>query len=228
MISTPNNPLKPLINNGSVQGTSAANRITLSGYVKGVGTFDNVNFTGTFSPGLSPTILSVGNTALSPTSTLIMELGGSAAGIGYDQLQSSGALVFDGTLRVSLINGFTPTAGQSFNLFDWISQNGTFDTLDLPALAGLAWNTSALYTSGMLSVAAGLGGDFDGDGDVDGRDFLVWQRNPSVGNLADWQTNYGTGSLVAASVSVPEPSTWLLLSLAVLGGKLARRQRLAM
>jgi hypothetical protein len=58
---------------------------------------------------------------------------------------------------VSLANGFTPTAGQSFNVFDWISQNGTFDTLDLPALAGLAWNTSQLYTSGALSLAAAVG-----------------------------------------------------------------------
>ena len=37
------------------------------------------------------------------------------------------------------------------------------------------------------------------DEDVDGRDFLAWQRGSSVpnqsvgGNLADWQTNYGTG-----------------------------------
>jgi hypothetical protein len=37
------------------------------------------------------------------------------------------------------------------------------------------------------------------DGDVDGRDFLVWQRsspsNQGVtgGDLADWQTNYGVG-----------------------------------
>ena len=34
-------------------------------------------------------------------------------------------------------------------------------------------------------------------GDVDGRDFLVWQRGTSPvvggGDLADWQTNYGTG-----------------------------------
>jgi hypothetical protein len=47
-------------------------------------------------------------------------------------------------------------------------------------------------------------GDFDLDGDVDGRDFLVWQRNPSVGDLGDWQANYGAGAL-AASTAVPEP-----------------------
>jgi hypothetical protein len=38
-------------------------------------------------------------------------------------------------------------------------------------------------------------GDFDQDGDVDGRDFLLWQRNPSVGSLADWQNNYGVEEL---------------------------------
>ena len=50
-------------------------------------------------------------------------------------------------------------------------------------------------------------GDFDFDGDVDGRDFLVWQRNPGVGDLADWQANYGTGSLIATSTIVPEPAS---------------------
>ena len=56
-----------------------------------------------------------------------------------------------------------------------------------------------------------LGGDFDNDGDVDGRDFLEWQRGGSPsplssGDLADWQTNYGTTSFTAASNAIPEPS----------------------
>ncbi|MCH8840896.1 MAG: hypothetical protein IH831_09550, partial [Planctomycetes bacterium] len=33
-------------------------------------------------------------------------------------------------------------------------------------------------------------GDFDFNGIVDGFDFLQWQRNPSVGSLADWEANY--------------------------------------
>jgi hypothetical protein len=60
-----------------------------------------------------------------------------------------------------------------------------------------------------FEAPAGLPGDFDDDGDVDGRDFLLWQRNPGVGNLSDWQTNYGMGGL-AAIASVPEPSAGLL------------------
>ena len=37
-------------------------------------------------------------------------------------------------------------------------------------------------------------GDFNGDGIVDGTDFLLWQLDPSVGSLADWEANYGTSN----------------------------------
>lgn len=60
-------------------------------------------------------------------------------------------------------------------------------------------------------LGAGVTGDFDGDFDVDGDDFLVWQRTDgSSGGLADWQNNYGTGTLAAGSVAVPEPGGLLL------------------
>lgn len=62
-------------------------------------------------------------------------------------------------------------------------------------------------TGGSVDPTAG---DFDGDGDVDGRDFLAWQRDPDIGNLADWQNNYGTPSL-SAFKAVPEPSSLALL-----------------
>ena len=74
-------------------------------------------------------------------------------------------------------------------------------------------------------------GDFDGDGDVDGRDFLAWQRGDSPSptsatDLAAWQANYGAGGLVAIS-AVPEPSAWLLTLLAsgTIGLSLQRRKR---
>jgi hypothetical protein len=63
----------------------------------------------------------------------------------------------------------------------------------------------------VLHAVTTLPGDFDGDGDVDGRDFLIWQRNPSVGNLADWQTNYGQSTLFT-SRAVPEPSACVCLA----------------
>jgi hypothetical protein len=77
----------------------------------------------------------------------------------------------------------------------------------------------------------GTPGDFDGDGDVDGRDFLLWQRggSPSPRSATDltaWQTNYGAGGLAAVS-AVPEPSALLLTLLAsgTLGLSLQRRKR---
>ncbi len=58
-------------------------------------------------------------------------------------------------------------------------------------------------------------GDFDYDGDVDGRDFLAWQRGRSplplsASDLATWQGDYS--SPFTANIAVPEPSGVILLS----------------
>lgn len=73
----------------------------------------------------------------------------------------------------------------------------------------------------------GVPGDFNNDGNVDGRDFLAWQRGQSptplsATDLATWRSNYGTGGLTA-SVAVPEPISALLL--VVCGMALANRRR---
>jgi hypothetical protein len=51
---------------------------------------------------------------------------------------------------------------------------------------------------------------------------LMWQRNPSIGILSDWQANYGAGAL-SVTTSVPEPSAFVL---ALLGGYPLSRKRL--
>ena len=68
-------------------------------------------------------------------------------------------------------------------------------------------------------------GDWDEDGDVDGRDFLGIQRtNP--GNLAGWQDHFGQHALAPGSgLPTPEPaSLLLLLSTAGSIGLLTRRR----
>jgi hypothetical protein len=72
---------------------------------------------------------------------------------------------------------------------------------------------------GHSSVSAGTPGDFDDDGDVDGRDFLAWQRGNSPapfssGDLSTWQTAYNGGALAGIG-AVPEPTSLVLLCLAV-------------
>ncbi len=82
-----------------------------------------------------------------------------------------------------------------------------------PVSYSLAWN---------LTTTDALPGDFDLDGDVDGRDFLIWQGDPAVGDLSDWQANYGSAaSLLVNSTAVPEPvSLGLLLGwLSLVTGK---------
>jgi hypothetical protein len=81
-------------------------------------------------------------------------------------------------------------------------------------------------------------GDFDGDGDSDGFDFLEWQRggssNPlSPSDLAEWKANFGTtaplltlSTSATSSTAVPEPVTWISFLLGVAGITWRRRHAL--
>src|SRR5262249_32631365 len=154
---------------------------------------------GTHDPGLSPTLLQMGNVTYAPGSTLIIELGGTSRTIPtqYDSIVARGNLNLGGTLVVSLINNFMPAAGNSFDLFDWGTLNGSFSVIQLPALAsGLAWNISQLYTMGVLSVT--LAGDFNADGRVDAADYVSLRKQyPDITTGAgltayqSWRTNFG-------------------------------------
>jgi hypothetical protein len=99
----------------------------------------------------------------------------------------------------------------------WVpSDAGLVDHLFL--LFGLVENIDPDFFADRL-FAPLMPGDFDFDGDVDGRDFLVWQRGDSpdplsVSDLADWQANYGTSAGTLASVTVPEPTGAVILLVA--------------
>ena len=68
-----------------------------------------------------------------------------------------------------------------------------------------------------------LAGDFDGDSDVDGLDFLFWQQGSipdpyGVADLYDWESNFGTPApTFAEPVTIPEPSPGLLWLAGTLG-----------
>ena len=66
-------------------------------------------------------------------------------------------------------------------------------------------------------------GDFDLDNDVDGDDFLKWQRGESPNalsqaDLSQWKVNFGTTgeAIVAQANVIPEPSTMTLVGIAIL------------
>jgi autotransporter-associated beta strand protein len=110
-----------------------------------------------------------------------------------------------------------------------------------------AANISSLITgTGLLQVSTAAvvnDADFDGDGDVDGGDFLTWQRgNGQPGDLADgdangddvvnaadlaiFQTQFGTaGGAAPAIAGVPEPTAIALAAMAMAAALGAGRRR---
>ena len=75
----------------------------------------------------------------------------------------------------------------------------------------------------LITTMASQFDDFDGNGRFDAFDFLAWQRDPGIGNLADWEANYGL-PLASNATKVPEPATFIL-AVAGVGLGLSRRRR---
>ena len=92
-------------------------------------------------------------------------------------------------------------------------------------------DTGAIQTGLIDLIATGPNGDFDGDGDVDGRDFLRWQRGGSPApfsstDLAAWQNAYGPGPLSSLE-AVPEPTALTLVLSLAMGLVAVRRNRVS-
>jgi pectate lyase len=206
--------------------------------------FDLLNQGGEIAPGNSPCVTLVMGDLTMASGSIEIEILGNQIGQ-YDQIMVADHLTAGGTLEV-LLDGYAPVEGDVFELFGFASVSGSFD-FSLPSLtAGLDWDTSDLLVTGELSVIESIieDADFDGDGDVDGRDFLIWQRgfglteqennllgdangdgNVDAGDLEIWQTQYAdSGELSASQTAVPEPVTSLLMALAVGVWALKRRR----
>ncbi len=208
---------------GSLAGTVEVNSgATLRG-AGNIGGQVKVKAGGLLTPGNSPGILSVGSLALLGNSTLEIELGGTTPGTEHDQLQVAGTAALAGTLQVSWYGHVVPAIGDSFDVLDWASRTGTFDSISLPTLGQfMVWDTSQLYVDGTLKITSSLPGDFDHNGTVDAADYTTWRNG--LGTLYTqedytlWKSNFGqsVAGFAAAALSplaVPEPAL-----LATIGG----------
>ncbi len=150
---------------------------------------------------------------------------GDSVGEGWDQAGGSNAnqLVeqFIGETGSSIGSNQTVSLGNAFNTS--IFGNGVDGDLQFE----FGVNNGPLASIPVAYVGSGgQPGDFDADGDVDGNDFLVWQRGfgttHNAGTLATWKANFGAPAEPAAA-AVPEPLTFHLLALACLGALAIQR-----
>jgi len=137
-----------LLINGSTSNSSSVS-VAAGATLGGNGTVGgNTTIDGNLQPGNSPGILTFGsNLTLTSTANTTMEINGSAIrGTDFDGINVTSALTYDGTL--SLLVGTTFGAGTySFNLFDFASQSGSFNAINLSGSyagsftgAGDVWN----------------------------------------------------------------------------------------
>ena len=201
---------------------------------------------GLVSPGFPLGALSVtGDFAQTSSGHLQIQIAGTS-GTQYDQLVVIGAMQFSGALDVSF-SSFSPAGGNSFNIMDFTSHTGTFTSVNLPPLVGgLTWDTSQLYTAGIISVVGPhVVGDYNRNGIVDAADYTVWRASlgSTVSLAADgdgdgmidsgdfdvWKANHGNhaGSGASAKEAVPEPATLLMLLTGILTLCVRRRRALS-
>jgi len=82
---------------------------------------------GRVAPGLSAGSLTVGGTySQSEAGVLAIEIGGTVAGINFDQVTVNGAATITGTLAIELINSYVPNVGDSFVILTAESIAGDF------------------------------------------------------------------------------------------------------
>jgi hypothetical protein len=119
-----------------------------------------------------------------------VELGGLVPGTEHDQLNVSGLATLGGTMAVSLINGFSPSATDTFTIMTYGTRTGTFTSVQSspPLPAGVSWQVTYDPNSAVLSLAFDPAVDSDGDGNVNGSDCApldatAWALPGEVGGL---------------------------------------------
>ncbi len=208
-----------------------------------VGTFngDLNQFGGILAPGASPGLTQVNGNYNLIVGTLAIEIGGALPGTDFDRVDVTGAAILSGELAVSLVNGFVPNYGDSFEfLTAGTGLNDAFTLLNFPSLPlpNMAWNLVNTGSSLILSTDSTLVGDLNNDGFVGIGDLNIvlgnWNLNvppadsradPSGDNfvgiddlnavLGNW--NAGTppppGLPANTGANVPEPAGLVLMGL---------------
>ena len=157
------------------------------GTLLGIGTVEPVlRNAADVRPGLSPGVLTTsGSFGQTPFGRSTIEIAGPSVGTGHDQLAVTGAVNLDGTLAVTALPGFTPTAGDSFTVMTFASRSGEFATVTGTELGGGLF-LDVQYNPNDLTLVAR-------------------QRTASIDDVTVTEGNTGT-TTAAFTVSLSHPS----------------------
>jgi len=122
-----NNALQKLTTNAATGMLTIQNGANLT-----VGATTGFTNNGSLNIGSTSTLTVGGGNNFIQTSTgiLSLQIGGSSPGNGYSQLVATGSANLDGTLNLSLINGFKPYNGEQFVILTSSDLNGDFSTVN--------------------------------------------------------------------------------------------------
>ncbi|MEM8945903.1 MAG: autotransporter-associated beta strand repeat-containing protein [Planctomycetota bacterium] len=166
------------------------------------------------------TALVDGDFTLDATSTLELDIFNATQS---DLLDVSGAAALSGMLDTTLLAGSPLAVNDQVTVL-----TAAGGITDLGISVSGPFTHSVVGNDLVLTFTGAQPGDFDGDGDVDGNDFLTWQRTDGTSaGLTAWQNNYGSGvgTVGAANAAaIPEPTTLVLLAMTGAMGLLRRRQ----
>jgi hypothetical protein len=223
---------------GTVAGSGEG--LTVYGDVSGAGLIHDTTIYGNIDVGNSAGQLTLSEVVIGSDNTVVaLEVGGVDT-TNFDQLMLAGNVIINGIAEIDFTDGFTPQDSDTFQLVELgtATLTGWFHQVTAPDGWGMS-ETGELYNL-QYGTTPVLDGDFDGNGIVDAADYTVWQDNLGLdasilnGNgsgattvvQADyllWKTNFGQSAVTgSAANAVPEPSTLLLVLLALV--PVARRR----
>jgi phage baseplate assembly protein gpV len=189
---------------GATLASSSAVSIGAGSSVSGPGTVSgNVTNAGILSTGSSPGTLTIAGT-LAQTATGVVNVK-IASPSSFDTIAVTGAAALAGTLNISLVNNFTPSAGQRYQVLTFASSSGDFATITGMAIpnTNLFLNPVIDPTDYTLSASASSPGSvqfasaaYSANDSTGMATIVVVRNNGSQGTVT---VNYATSNGTAAA-----------------------------